>query len=221
MMGAMNTYVVLLRGINVGGKNKVSMAGLKELLDELGFTNVKTYIASGNVIFKSNRRAEEIRAQIEQALPHSFKLDSEVVKVLVLTRDQLQDVIDDKPKGFGEQPARYHSDAIFLMGIDSRQTMSVFSPREGVDKVWPGNGVIYSQRLSSLRTKSRLSGIVATPAYKYMTIRNWNTTTALLQMVTRMDTEQEQAAPRRPQPSPRTTQKISRPGKRKRTESGG
>ena len=216
----MNTYVVLLRGINVGGKNKVSMAGLKGLLDELGFTNVKTYIASGNVVLKSTSRAEQIRAQIEQTLPHRFKLDSELIKVLVLTRDQLQDVIDDKPKGFGERPARYHSDAIFLMGIDSRRAMSVFSPREGVDKVWPGNGVIYSQRLSSLRTKSRLSRIVATPAYKYMTIRNWNTTTALLELVTRMDSEEEQAAPRRPQPSPKTTRKSPRPEKRKRAKSG-
>jgi len=220
MMGAMNTYVVLLRGINVGGKNKVSMAGLKGLLDELGFTHVETYIASGNVVLRSNRRAEAIRAQIEQALPYRFKLDSELIKALVLTRDQLQDVIDDKPKGFGEQPARYHCDAIFLMGIESRQAVSAFSPREGVDRVWPGNGVIYSQRLSSLRTKSRLSRIVATPAYKYMTIRNWNTTTALLEMATRIDTEKEQAAPRRPQSSPRTIRKIPRRAKRRRTESG-
>jgi uncharacterized protein (DUF1697 family) len=61
--------------------------------------------------------------------------------------------------------------------------MPVFDPREGVDKVWPGDGVIYSQRLSSQRTKSQLSKIVATPVYKSMTIRSWDTTTKLLEIL--------------------------------------
>lgn len=178
----MNTHVVLIRGINVGGKNKIPMAGLKECLEQLGFSNVSTYIASGNVILESDKGADEIRAWIEKALPESFKLDDELIRVLVLTRDQFQAVIDNKPEGFGEQPEKYHSDAIFLIGIDSAQAMPAFKPREGVDKVWPGDGVIYSQRLSSQRTKSRLSRITATPEYKFMTIRNWSTTTKLLEM---------------------------------------
>jgi uncharacterized protein (DUF1697 family) len=179
----MNTYVILLRGINVGGKNKVAMAGLKKCLEEAGFSNVSTYIASGNVILDSDKHADEIKAQIEQVLPESFKLDDELIKVLVLSRNQFQAVVDNKPEGFGEQPEKYHSDAIFLMGIDSTQVMPVFNPREGVDKVWPGDGVIYSQRLSSQRTKSRLNKIMTTPAYKSMTIRSWSTTTKLLEIL--------------------------------------
>jgi uncharacterized protein (DUF1697 family) len=65
--------------------------------------------------------------------------------------------------------------------------MQVFSPREGVDSVWPGEGVIYSQRLSAERTKSRLGKIVGTPAYYNMTIRSWNTTTKLLELVRQAD----------------------------------
>jgi uncharacterized protein (DUF1697 family) len=179
----MNTYLILLRGINVGGKNKVSMTGLKKCLEELGFSNVSTYIASGNVILESDRCPDKIKAQIEQALPKIFKLDSELIKVLVLSDDQLQAVINKKPKGFGEQPDKYHSDAIFLMGILSTQAMPVFSPREGVDKIWPGNGVIYSQRLSSQRTKSRLNKMMASPLYKSMTIRSWQTTIKLLEIL--------------------------------------
>jgi len=182
-----NTYVVLLRGINVGGKNKIPMSDLKKCLEDLGFSNVSTYIASGNVILRSDKRVEEVKAQIEGALPERFKLDNELIKVLVLTRDQFQTIIEDKPEGFGEQPETYHSDAIFLMGIHSAQAMPVFDPREGVDKVWPGEGVIYSQRLSSQRTKSRLSKIIGTPAYQSMTIRSWNTTTKLLKMLEEMD----------------------------------
>jgi uncharacterized protein (DUF1697 family) len=179
----MNTYVVLLRGINVGGKNKVSMTELKKVLEALGFSSVSTYIASGNVVLKSDKPAEQIKAQIEKTLPKNFKLETELIKVLVLTSNQLQAVIDNKPEGFGEQPEKYHSDAIFLMGIDSAQAMPVFDPREGVDKVWAGDGVIYSQRLSAQRTKSRLNKIMGTPAYKSMTIRNWNTTTKLLEIL--------------------------------------
>jgi uncharacterized protein (DUF1697 family) len=183
----MNIYVILIRGINVGGKNKVSMTSLRKCLEERGFSNVSTYIASGNVILESGKRPDEIKAQIEAALPESFKLDSELINVLVLTRNQLQAVIDNKPKGFGEQPEKYHSDAIFLMGIDSAQAMPVFDPREGVDNVWPGDGVIYSQRLSAQRTKSRLSKIVGTPVYQSMTIRSWNTTTKLLKILEEID----------------------------------
>ncbi|MGD8403090.1 MAG: DUF1697 domain-containing protein [Anaerolineales bacterium] len=183
----MNTYVILLRGINVGGKNKIPMSDLRKCLDDLGFSNVSTYIASGNVLLKSDKGAKEIKAQIEGALPERFKLDNELIKVLVLTRDQFQAVIDNKPEGFGERPEKYHSDAIFLMDVDSAQAMYVFDPREGVDKVWPGEGVIYSQRLSAQRTKSRLSKIMGTSFYKSMTIRNWNTTTKLLKMLEEMD----------------------------------
>lgn len=183
----MKTYVILLRGINVGGKNIVPMTGLKTCLKELGFANVSTYIASGNVILESDKSAAEVRARIEAALIKSFKLDSELIKALVLSRRQLQAVIENKPKGFGEHPEKYHSDAIFLMDMDAAQAMPVFNPREGVDKVWPGHGVVYSQRLSAERSRSRLSKIMASPLYKSMTIRNWSTTMRLLDMLKAMD----------------------------------
>ena len=120
---------------------------------------------------------------MNESLPESLKLDDELIKVLVLTRDQIQSIIDKKPEVFGEQPEKYHSDAIFLMGIDAGQAMSVFDPREGVDKIWAGDGMIYSQRFSSQRTKSRLSKIMATPVYKSMTIRSWNTTKQILEIL--------------------------------------
>jgi uncharacterized protein (DUF1697 family) len=174
-------YLVLLRGINVGGKNKVPMAALRELLESHGHTNVSSYIASGNVILSSDKSAATIKRELEEALPKTFKLDSELIAVLVLTRAQLRAIVRDRPKGFGDQPDVYHSDAIFLIGIDAAAAMQVFDPRPGVDAVWPGNGVIYSQRLSAERTKSRLGKIAGTPPYKSMTIRSWQTTMALLE----------------------------------------
>ena len=182
-MNDVSAYVILLRGINVGGKNRVPMADLKTSLEDLGFANVSTYIASGNVILESDKPPGKISTHIEGALPKMFKLDSELIRVLVLSRRQLQAVIDNKPKGFGDQPKKYHSDVIFLLDFDADEAMPIFDPREGVDKVWPGDGVIYSQRLSAERTKSRLNTIVASPLYKSMTIRSWSTTTKLLDLL--------------------------------------
>lgn len=187
-MKVMNTHVILLRGINVGGKNKVSMAELKICLEELGYSNVLSYINSGNILLASDKKPLEIKEQIEEVLPKKFKLDSELIKILVLTKKQLQSIVENKPKGFGEEPERYYSDTIFLIGFDAAQAMPLFNPREGVDKVWPGDGVVYSQRLGAERTKSRLNKIMESPLYKSMTIRSWNTTTKLLKILEGIDT---------------------------------
>ena len=175
----MTSYLVLLRGINVGGKNKVPMAELRAALERLGFSNVSTYIASGNVFVDSDLTPGQVAETIEAALPKAFKLDAELIRVAVLSADELDAIVKGRPKGFGDEPATYHSDAIFLMGIDADEAMVVFSPKEGVDTVWAGDGVIYSRRLSARRTASRLGRITASPLYKSMTIRSWQTTLAL------------------------------------------
>ena len=176
-------FVALLRGINVGGKNKVPMAGLKSCFEELGCENVRTYIASGNVIFESKKSAAKLAREIQKTLPGKFRLDSERITTLVLSHDQLKKVINQAPKGFGTEPGKYHSDAIFLMGIPADEAFKIFNPREGVDKVWQGDLAIYSQRLSALRTKSRLSKIMSSPLYKQMTIRSWATMLKLLELM--------------------------------------
>ena len=147
----MKTYVVLLRGINVGGKNKISMALLKECLEKEGFTQVMTYIQSGNVLVDSSLKQVEIGPAIERLLSKNFALDSSLIKTLVLTDEQIKAVISNKPKGFGEHPETYHSDVIFLMNISTEEAIEAFDPKEGVDTIWPGEGVVYSQRLSELR----------------------------------------------------------------------
>jgi uncharacterized protein (DUF1697 family) len=180
---ATTTYLALLRGINVGGKNKLPMAGLKALLEQIGLEDVSTYIASGNAMFRSRLTASTIARKIEDGLTSTFRLDDELVKVLVLSHAQLKAIVDKRPKGFGDEPDTYHSDAIFLIDIDRDEAFAVFKPRDGIDKVWPGEGVIYSQRLSAERTKSRLSKMMESPLYKSMTIRSWQTTQKLLELM--------------------------------------
>lgn len=74
---------------------------------------------------------------------------------------------------------------LFLIGIPV--DMSIFDPREGVDAVWAGKGVVYSQRLSAERTKSRLAKMMFSPDYKSMTIRSWSTTMKLAGMLDRRE----------------------------------
>ena len=179
----MTAYLVLLRGINVGGRNKVPMARLRATLEDLGFEDVSTYIASGNVLLDSDLSRTKVAETIEAALPKAFKLDAELVRVAVISADALEAVVKGRPKGFGSERSKYHSDAVFLLGIDAAEAMTAFSPREGVDTIWPGDGVIYSRRLSAERTKSRLNRIMSSKHYASMTIRSWQTTEALHELM--------------------------------------
>lgn len=179
----MQTYLLLLRGINVGGKNTIPMTELKAFLTTLGFTDIRTFLITGNIILRSDKAPIDIKAIVEESLPRAFKLDSKLIKVLVLSQSQLKTVVDDKPVGFGEQPKIYHNDIIFMIDINPNDAWPVFKPREGVDAIWLGDSVIYSQRLSAERTKSRLSAMMSSPLYASMTIRTWNTVTKLLTLM--------------------------------------
>jgi len=177
---ALTRYVALLRGINVGGRNKVSMADLRGAFEDAGYRSVTTYIQSGNVLFESDRPSGSLESDLETALERRLGIP---LVVVVRSHRQLRNVVDKAPKGFGN-PETHHSDVLFLKGpMTSRQAMKVVQLADGVDQAWPGTGVLYFARLSALRTKSRMSTIVGTPEYKQMTIRSWATTTKLLELL--------------------------------------
>jgi uncharacterized protein (DUF1697 family) len=170
-------YLALLRGINVGGKNLVKMADLRAAVEAFGFTDVATFIQSGNVLFWAPRqKRDELASRIESQLGREFGIG---LKVVVLTKAQLQGVIDGAPRGFGGKS--HLCDVIFLRKpLTVRKASGVLETRPGVDRVWPGTGVIYYSRLASKASGSRLSKVVARPEYQNMTIRSWSTTTKLL-----------------------------------------
>jgi uncharacterized protein (DUF1697 family) len=174
-------YVALLRGINVGGRHKVAMADLRTAFEDGGYEAVRTYIQSGNVVFESSATRKSLEDDIERVLETRFSIP---LVVVVRSHDQLRNVVDQAPNGFGAEPDTYYSDVIFLKGpLTAKQAMRVVALHEGVDQAWPGTGVLYFSRLSSLRTKSRMSSIVGTPEYQLMTIRSWSTTTKLLALL--------------------------------------
>ena len=174
----MKRYVGLLRGINVGGRNPVSMADLRAAFETAGFSAVSTYIQSGNVLFESDEPIGSLQGNVEALLERRLGFP---LVVVVRSHRQLRNVVDKAPKGFGKTPDTYHSDVIFLKGpLSARKAMRVVEPREGVDQAWTGSGVLYFARLSARRTQSRMNRIVGTPEYQQMTIRSWTTTTKLL-----------------------------------------
>ncbi len=67
--------------------------------------------------------------------------------------------------------------------LTSAEVMKVLSLKPEVDRAWPGKGVVYFDRLSARRTESRLSKIMGTPEYRSMTVRTWNTTTKLVELL--------------------------------------
>ncbi len=91
----MKTYIALLRGINVSGQKKIKMADLKLMFENLGFTSVSTYIQSGNVIFKSDKKETEIQRDIiKKEILKQFGFD---VPVLILTSEIVTTIHQDNP----------------------------------------------------------------------------------------------------------------------------
>ncbi|HEX2058967.1 MAG TPA: DUF1697 domain-containing protein [Actinomycetota bacterium] len=178
----MSRYVALLRGINVGGKNLIKMTDLRACFEEQGFLDVVTYIQSGNVIFEAERApAAELTRRIETVLGESFGYRASVV---LRSHAQLRRIVEQAPKGFGDDPARYLYDVLFLKPpLTSTVAMKSVLTREGVDRAYAGTGVLYFARLASRAAQSRLNRIASEPIYQSMTIRNWNTTTKLLKLM--------------------------------------
>lgn len=178
---AVTRYVALLRGINVGGRNKVAMADLRRTFEDAGYTSVRTYIASGNVLFESTTPRAALEGDLEALLERRFGVP---LTVVVRSHRQLRAAVRNAPDGFGEHPDTYHSDAVFLKApLTSRGAMRVVVLRDEVDQAWPGSGVLYFQRLSARRTQSRMNSIMGTPEYQSMTIRSWSTTVKLLELL--------------------------------------
>ncbi len=182
MTSGTTAYAALLRGINVGGKNLIRMPALKACFEEEGFGDVATYIQSGNILFTarpSNQRV--LTRQIEAALANAFGFQTRVV---VCSFAQLRAIVDGAPNGFGTRPGAYRYDVIFLKDpLTAAEAINSVSAKPGVDRVVAGEGVLYFSRLISQAAQSRLGRIVGTPAYQQMTIRNWNTTRKVLELL--------------------------------------
>ena len=174
-------YVALLRGINVGGSNLIRMPALKACFETLGLRGVKTYIQSGNVLFTSRLKVPALTGQIEKAIAATFACES---RVFVRSLEEMKAIVAGAPRAFGARPTEYRYDVIFLrQPLTADEAMKSVPVNPGVDRVFAGDGVLYCSRLISKATQSRLSRITGKPVYQSMTIRNWNTTRKLAELM--------------------------------------
>ena len=177
-----NRYVALLRGINVGGNNLIKMIELRSSFASMGFGDVVTYIQSGNVVFSSKQTNKtKLTALIEKALSEAFSYES---KVVVISRSDMEQVVAQAPKGFGKDTELYRYDVLFVKEpLKTSEALKDAPTAPGVDTVHAGDHALYFRRLVSKATQSKLNKLVQRPVYKNLTVRNWNTTIKLLQMV--------------------------------------
>ena len=112
----MQTFIVLLRAVNVAGKNSIKMAELKSHLENANFHNVKTYIQSGNIILQSDLPASDITLKVQQIIREQFGLS---VHVFVLNTDSLQHILHNNPFQNGEEGNR-----IFITLLDKKPDSS-------------------------------------------------------------------------------------------------
>ena len=185
----MPTHVALLRGINVGGRNKVAMADLRTVVESLGHGDVATYIQSGNVVFTSNRSDTAAMAgELGRALEETLGVRSSVV---VLSRAELAKVIADNP--FPDEANPRHLHAIFRGAeVDAREAAAVAAAerrareRGGRDQAKVVGRAVYLRTPDGLG-RSELAAQLArsNPDAKDRggTARNWATVTRLLAML--------------------------------------
>lgn len=175
-------YLALLRGINVGGNNIVKMSELRTCFECMGLEQVATYIQSGNVLFESTvRSVEQLSRAIEEALSAQLVRGAQVV---VVPQRQLERVVKKAPIGFGMEPEKYRYDVIFIKAPSRAEDLLGTVPlKEGVDEAFESNGVLYFKRLISRASESKLPKLINTPGYKSMTVRNWNTTAKLYELM--------------------------------------
>lgn len=106
-------YIVLLRGINISGKNKISMNELKAGLEKIGFENVSTYLNSGNAIFQSEiDNKEVIKENIQRMIKERFNLE---IPVYVTTAPELEDILKHTPEWWETNNKEIYDNIIFII----------------------------------------------------------------------------------------------------------
>lgn len=177
-------YVALLRGINVGGNNKVEMKKLKTTFELLGFTNVVTYINSGNIVFKCVSEEQGIIAnKIEKAIKKDFRLN---IKVLLRSFKNIETICKKLPDTWVKNEVM-RTDVMFLWGKFDNPKIIEHLKINLVDNVKYISGAILWNVEEKNYSKSGMLKLVGTELYRNMTIRNVNTVRKIHQIMTDID----------------------------------
>lgn len=174
-------YIALLRGINVGGKNKIDMKLLKQTFEKAGMYNVVTYINTGNIIFSSKGPSKnELSCIMEEAIHNDFGLQ---IKVVVRSVDEVRAIINAIPDTW-RNDKDMKSDVMFLWDeIDDESVLKnlVIKPTIDTVKYVPG-AILWSVDKKNV-TKSGMTKIIGSKIYKQVTVRNVNTTRKIYELM--------------------------------------
>ncbi len=174
-------YVALLRGINVGGNNKVEMVRLKKVFENLGYSEVKTYINSGNIIFTTLEAHNLLTKKVETAIEKEFKLN---VKVVIKSLPEVRTIENVIPKTW-TNGGDSKTDVLFLWDeVNKKETLNDLKIKPEIDHVKYVDGAIIWNVDRKNITRSGLLKIVGTDFYKKVTIRNVNTLRKLKTLMT-------------------------------------
>ncbi|MDQ0154835.1 DUF1697 domain-containing protein [Robertmurraya andreesenii] len=174
-------YVALLRGINVGGKNKIDMKLLKQSFEKAGMNDVMTYINTGNIIFSHNSQNKtELSRILEEAIHHDSGYQ---IKVVILSIDDVSRIIRAIPETW-RNDKDMKSDVMFLWDeIDDESVLEklVIKPDIETVKYVPG-AILWSVNKKNV-TKSGMTKIIGTKIYKQVTVRNVNTARKIYELM--------------------------------------
>jgi uncharacterized protein (DUF1697 family) len=167
-------YIAFLRGVNVGGKNILRKKLLKQAFQDLGYSNIFTYIQSGNILFSSRESDTKRHAEnIEAILSNRYSIQTRAV---VYTETQYKSVVNDAPDNWGKDENYRHRIIFLLGGFSPSEIMEYMgNSDDGVETISLGLGVIYSSVSKKHIPKSVMRKFALTPAYQYVTVRNHNT----------------------------------------------
>lgn len=176
-------YIALLRGINISGKNKISMPELKNLLEENNYQNVSTYLNSGNIIFECNiDNKETIMDNIHTLIKTKFILD---IPVYITTDKELEDILNNSPKWWGSNNKEIYDNLIFIIPPTKYEEVynTIGSPKEGLEQIEEYNNCIFwSFDLNNYRKSNWWVKTASTDIKDKITIRTANTMRKILEI---------------------------------------
>lgn len=175
----MTRYILLLRGINVGGNNKIAMSDLKMGMESRGYVDVVTYINSGNVIFSSEvSELDILKRELEALLLEDFNLH---LNVVVLTTKDFLETFNQAPSWW-DSKASDKNNAIFVIPPLTAEVViqNVGACKPEFEKVASYGNVIFWTAPMETFSKTRWSKVVKSSVYEGITIRNANTVKKLM-----------------------------------------
>jgi len=165
-------YLVLLRGINVGGKNMIKMNELRAAAEQAGLQNVSTYINSGNLLCESLLSKDTVANKLSQTIHDNFGLQIDLV---ILSADEVTAIVKILPEAWTND-SNMKCDVMFLQqGLHGQDIVGQLPIKPDIEHIMYAPGaIIWSVNRADV-TKSGMLRLVGTKAYKQLTIRNCNT----------------------------------------------